>query len=77
MLGFCKTADYVAAKPILPGLQVKTKAEGQVKPKAGELCDLCQMVINELDTMIFKNATAVRYNTKRCYNKQFCRQYFC
>ena len=64
MLGFCKTADYVAAKPILPGLQVKPKAEGQVKPKAGELCDLCQMVINELDTMIFENATAVRYNTK-------------
>ncbi|XP_061168001.1 uncharacterized protein LOC133176955 [Saccostrea echinata] len=57
MLGFCKSASYVAAKPILPGVQVKPKVEAQAKPKAGELCDLCQIVINELDSMITKNST--------------------
>nr|XP_034314915.1 uncharacterized protein LOC105340758 isoform X1 [Crassostrea gigas] len=57
MLGFCKTTYYVAAKPILPGIQLKPKVNVQEKPKAGELCDLCQMVINELDSMILKNST--------------------
>ncbi|XP_062575849.1 prosaposin-like isoform X2 [Saccostrea cucullata] len=57
MLGFCKSASYVAAKPILPGVQMKPKVEIQAKPKAGELCDLCQMAINELDSMITKNST--------------------
>lgn len=59
MLGFCKTAQYVAAKPIMPGLQVKPDVKLPTQPKAGELCDLCQMAINELDTMISKNSTAV------------------
>ncbi|XP_056018469.1 prosaposin-like [Ostrea edulis] len=58
MLGFCKTAQYVAAKPIMPGLQVKPDVKLPTQPKAGELCDLCQMAINELDTMISKNSTA-------------------
>ncbi|XP_052689256.1 uncharacterized protein LOC128167523 [Crassostrea angulata] len=57
MLGFCKTTYYVAAMPILPGIQLKPKVNVQEKPKAGELCDLCQMVINELDSMILKNST--------------------
>lgn len=67
MLGFCKTTDYVAAKPILPGIQLKPKVNVQEKPKAGELCDLCQMVINELDSMILKNSTTVGYFCRRKY----------
>lgn len=67
MLGFCKTTEYVAAKAILPGLQLKPKINIQETTKAGELCDLCQMVINELDSIILKNSTTVGYFCRRKY----------
>lgn len=67
MLGFCKTTEYVAAKAILPGIQLKPKINIQETPKAGELCDLCQMVISELDSIILKNSTTVGYFCRRKY----------
>lgn len=67
MFGFCKIIDYVVVKFIFLGIQLKLKVNVQEKLKVGEFCDLCQMVINELDFMILKNLIIVGYFCRRKY----------